>query len=164
MKAQWLYLLYVLKHKWYVYQAGKVLAVPFWRLLIHDLSKFGADEWFPYVDYFYGGGKESGSPYKKAVFEVAWQHHWRNNKHHPEYWAKGKTLSQASVPMPLDYVREMVADWYGAGKTQGSTDCWTWYLQNWHNYPIQHNSRLTVEACLTTLEAVKMIPPRDGRV
>lgn len=50
------YLWYVLRHKWYVFQAGRVLKVPVWQLLMHDLSKFTPAEWFPYVAYFYGPG------------------------------------------------------------------------------------------------------------
>jgi hypothetical protein len=58
------YLRYVLLHKFYVFRAGHVirqtLGVPesalrwYWRLLVHDLSKFGRAEWEPYVAMFYG--------------------------------------------------------------------------------------------------------------
>lgn len=62
MRAHLRYLRYVLLHKWYVARAGLALGVPhdtsalrwFWRMLVHDLSKFRPSEWRPYVASFYG--------------------------------------------------------------------------------------------------------------
>jgi hypothetical protein len=62
------YLRYVLLHKFYVLRAGlairkvigdtgkEVFVAWLWRLLVHDLSKFGRAEWSPYVANFYGPG------------------------------------------------------------------------------------------------------------
>ncbi|MGH3428495.1 MAG: DUF5662 family protein [Mycobacteriales bacterium] len=62
MKPHLRYLKYVLLHKFYVYQAGILLAKcrgeyrwrMFWRLIWHDFSKFSRAEWGPYVRMFYG--------------------------------------------------------------------------------------------------------------
>lgn len=35
------------------------------------------------------------------------------------------------LPMPETYVREMVADWIGAGRANGQNDVHGWYRQNY---------------------------------
>lgn len=44
MKPHIQYLWYVIRHKFFVFQAGLRLGVPLWQLLIHDLSKFSPAE------------------------------------------------------------------------------------------------------------------------
>jgi hypothetical protein len=39
----------LLLHKWYVFLAGRRLKVPFWRLVVHDLSKFSPAEFRHYA-------------------------------------------------------------------------------------------------------------------
>lgn len=50
----WYYLTYLLKHKWFVFVAGRKVRAPVWRLLVHDWSKFLPSEWGAYADHFYG--------------------------------------------------------------------------------------------------------------
>lgn len=80
------YLIYVLRHKWFVLLAGLQLGVPLWRLLIHDWTKFTPAEWGPYVRNFFNpdGSRRQGQE-KAPEFEYAWLHHQRN-KHHWEAW------------------------------------------------------------------------------
>lgn len=64
MTAHLRYLKYVVLHKLYVLRAGLAIRKHvgievnmlawLWRLLVHDLSKFGRAEWGPYVAMFYG--------------------------------------------------------------------------------------------------------------
>jgi hypothetical protein len=56
------YLSYVVCHKWFVFVAGLKTGAPFWRLLIHDWSKFMPSEWRPYVLSFYGPGGYANRP------------------------------------------------------------------------------------------------------
>lgn len=128
MKKHWNYLKYVLKHKYYVYKAGRKLGLGRWQLLIHDLSKFSRAEWGPYVQWFYDR-PEGGLAldYKRAQkdFAKAWEHHWKNNPHHWEFFA----YRDFQVKMPERFAREMIADWYGAGKAKtGKADVQGWYL------------------------------------
>lgn len=58
LKPHWLYLKYVIRHKYFVFVAGRALGVSRWRLIKHDWSKFLPSEWFAYVNYFYGMSKE----------------------------------------------------------------------------------------------------------
>lgn len=112
MKKYFNYLLYVLKHKFYVaiecFKNGL-----YWRGLVHDNSKFLPSEFFPYMERFYGKDK-GGTPDPKFI--LAWLHHTRRNKHHWQYWvhADGKPIS---IPEP--YLTEMVCDWMGVDCAKG---------------------------------------------
>lgn len=133
MKAHFGYLGYVLRHKWHVFYAGLFLGVPLWRLLIHDLSKFSRAEWGPYVRRF-GGGNNSKweSPADDQEWKDAWLHHWTHNPHHWNYWRtpEAEDGTRDALPMSETYVREMVADWYGAGMAQGKPAIEAWYMAN----------------------------------
>lgn len=117
-----------LAHKWYVWQAGRLLGVSKWRLLVHDFSKFSATEMRGYAKQFYGA--DNGGDFK-----AAWRHHYTTNSHHPEYW---RVKSDAGVDgyvlgeMPADDIREMVADWFAASKAYDgawptSFEAWKWW-------------------------------------
>ena len=63
----------------------------------HDESKFSEEEFEPYAQKWFGDGK------KTPEYEAAWEHHWQNNEHHPEYWL--------GEDMPYIYILEMLCDW-----------------------------------------------------
>lgn len=155
MMAHLQYLSYVLRHKWHVFVAGRALGLPLWQLLVHDLSKFGAAEWGPYVAHFYSGRPKAEM---QAAFDRAWAHHWRHNSHHPELWAGGPGGDPYKrVPMPAGYLAEMVADWYGAAMAQGKEDCWQWYRKNHDRYPITLDAHEYVEGRLLALQDAGLI-------
>lgn len=147
------YLAYVLRHKWHVFIGGLRLGVPPWRLIIHDWSKFTVAEWSPYVNRFYGPRPpvlaSTGYMHQTgddAAFDAAWLHHWATNPHHWQYW-----LDQSEgnpTPMPETYVREMVADWYGAGMAQGKPDIVGWYQANKHKMNLHEGTRMLAEKLL----------------
>lgn len=132
MKRHWQYLKYVLRHKWFVLQAGLSLdkPVPIWMLILHDWDKFLPDEWLPYARCFY---KPDGSKQydETPAFNMAWNAHQKRNKHHWQYWMitwdRGTT---ECLPIPDVYRREMLADWIGAGKAMGKPDTIRWYSDN----------------------------------
>lgn len=113
----------VLLHKWYVFIVGRRLKVPFWRLITHDLSKLSRAEFCHYARKFYGdGGDDQG-------FAEAWWHHYFHNDHHWEYYVSRDPRMRGiptggTLPMPEVCVREMVADWFAAGKV---------YSGRWHD-------------------------------
>ena len=166
MIAHLRYLRYVIRHKWFVLVAGIKVRAPFWRLLIHDWSKFTPAEWWPYVEYFYTDRKSSealdgisefgcveAAPfgfYVKDRFNVAWLHHQRRNKHHWQYWVltedSGKTFP---LPMPYPLAREMVADWMGAGRAiTGRWEVAEWYAKNRETIHLHPDTRRYVEDVL----------------
>ena len=85
-----------------------------WRGLVHDLSKYGAEEFWEGVKYFEG----SYSPIKNCKLEngysKAWIHHIGRNKHHYEYWYDYNAEIPAPI-MPYKYFVEMVCDSLAAG-------------------------------------------------
>ncbi len=117
MKANILYTLRILKHKWLVLLFGlRVGGVPLCQLLIHDLSKFSREEFAPYRRRFMEGGKPTSEWYR------AFRHHWERNPHHWQYWVR----EEKPEPMPEAYVREMLADWMAANRTYGGVSLQEW--------------------------------------
>lgn len=140
-----MYLKYLLKHKWYVFIECCKLGIPL-RGLLHDLSKFLPSEWIPYREYFYG---DSSKEYvlKELKFEVAWAKHQNRNKHHWQHWVLIKDNGDVvSLPMPMKYVKEMLADWRGAGKAiTGKDNTKSWYLKNKDNIILHPIARHWIE-------------------
>lgn len=162
------YLWYVLVHKYWVFVFGRKLGVPVWRLVTHDLSKFSRAEWGPYARWFYSKAPNNRSwyaiwkegeglnlPYElepyttartlKRAFEHAWAHHWRNNLHHWEGWGGNA--------MPETYVREMVADWWGAGYAKGQRDVLDWYVANSPRMNLHNNTRILTSNLIAVYQA-----------
>lgn len=116
MSAALRYLSYVIRHKWFVLQAGVRVGAPLWRLVIHDWSKFTPAEWGAYVRNFYGlredawveretsrmmpvvgyvrgwallEAREAWDDEKREraeAFDRAWLHHQHANPHHWQHW------------------------------------------------------------------------------
>jgi hypothetical protein len=140
------YLSYVVRHKWFVLVAGLRVRAPLWRLLVHDWSKFLPSEWIPYVRRFYGGRYPDwctaqrqcpgySGPTEESVardFDRAWLYHQRRNPHHWQFWLLVRdTGEELRLPMPEGFVREMIADWMGAGRAiTGKWGAAEWYLKN----------------------------------
>ena len=133
MKPYWSYLKSLLRHKWFVLLAGlKVGGVPLWRLIVHDMSKFSRFEFRQYAVKFHGQESPVDADQVSLDFAYAWLHHENSNPHHWGYWIprSGKYAGKP-LPMPHTYVREMVADWMGAGRTyQGHWDMTKWLNEN----------------------------------
>lgn len=85
MRRYWQYFKYVMRHKLFVFRAGRKLHVPLFTLVFHDWDKFLPDEWFPYARTFYkpNGEKQYDAGYE---FAHAWMLHQHRNKHHWQYW------------------------------------------------------------------------------
>lgn len=67
----------------------------------HDESKFSEEEFLPYANRWFGDKK------KTKEYGLAWEHHWKNNLHHPEYWD--------GEDMEYIYILEMLCDWMSFG-------------------------------------------------
>lgn len=148
MSKHWKYFKYVCKHKWFVFVAGLKTKAPLWRLIIHDYSKFSRAEWTPYVESFYSGRPREET---KEVFQRGWLHHLHNNPHHWMHWilthespgstAEG-TMPYTAFDMPEKLVREMVADWMGAGRAiTGHWDIQEWWDKSKSNMKLTYNTR-----------------------
>jgi len=143
MNKHWRYFSYVLRHKWFVFVECCKLGVP-WRGVAHDLSKFRPSEWIPYARYFYGDylSKEG----VERSFDLAWLHHQKRNKHHWQWWVLPlDDGGQKILPMPDVYCKEMLADWYGAGRALGKPDTVAWYVRNRDKMLLHHETRAWIE-------------------
>lgn len=150
MKAHLKYLSYVLRHKWFVFLAGLDLKVPLWQLLVHDYTKFLPREWGPYVRYFHGvWPREDNDAQERHDFDRAWNHHQKRNPHHWQYWLLTMDVGTTHpLSMPDRYLREMVADWRGAGRALGKPDTVGWYLANYEKMILHPDTRRQVENLL----------------
>ena len=118
------YLSYVIRHKYFVLvECWKIGLI--WQGITHDLSKLLPSEFFPYAEYFYGCG------INRAEFDYAWFLHQKRNKHHWQWWrVPDDNGSTKILEIPLQFRKEMVCDWKGAGKAQGKPNTKEWYLSN----------------------------------
>lgn len=142
------YLGYVARHKAFVAIAGLKTGAPIHRLLIHDWSKLTPAEWTPYVRSFYGSQPRSQEV--SDAFDVAWLHHQHANAHHWQHWLLVEDDGpRIALVMPEALVREMVADWMGAGRAiTGKWDVVTWYAKNRHKIVLHPKSRVLAETLL----------------
>jgi hypothetical protein len=141
---------YVARHKWFVFQAGLKTKAPIWRLLIHDWSKLTPAEWGPYVRSFYGPQPRTDAV--KLDFDVAWLHHQHHNPHHWQHWILHEDNGGTKVlTMPMPLIREMVADWMGAGRAiTGKWEVAEWYAKNAEKIVLNPATREVVEHLINT--------------
>lgn len=107
--------------------------------LLHDVSKLLPCEFIPYMNFF---TKKDKSDTAKQAFNKAWLHHIHCNPHHWEHWM----LKDKCLEMPRNYIKEMIADWIGAGITiTGKNDVLGWYDKNKDNMKLHPETRFLVE-------------------
>lgn len=154
MKRHWQYLKYVVRHKWFVFLACFKWHVPLWIAILHDWDKFLPDEWFPYAECFY---KPDGTKQyvESEAFTRAWNFHQKRNKHHWQFWLitwdRGVT---DSIPMPDLFIREMLADWDGAGRAiTGKSNTLEWYSKQRGKIKLHPETQIAVETYLGYHEA-----------
>lgn len=146
-----------LKHKWFVFVAGRRLCVPIWRLLKHDLSKLSFKEYIHYQRYFFSKDKEV---YKDS-FQKAWLHHINHNEHHWEYWFMRNKTETVPIEMPDVCIREMIADWIGASRayqhSYPTCDNWAWRDREL-KYILDRVAPNTRDYILDTLNICGLVP------
>jgi hypothetical protein len=150
------YIWVLIKHKMFVLLIGVRLRVPFWQLLTHDLSKLSWKELPHYGKQFFGHGDDP------VGFACAWNHPQKSNPHHWEYWvmisgySKGGFQDNDPLPMPDKYIKEMVADWFGAsraysGKWPKSLETWEWFRANFKHIRLHPVTRRECLALINKL-------------
>lgn len=154
MRRHIAYLKYLVKHKYYVYKAGRKIGVSQWQLIIHDWSKFLPSEWNPYANNFYDdkGNRKAWVP--NPTFDKAWLHHIHFNPHHWQHWVLQEDSGNVIfLEMPKKYVTEMVADWAGAGKAiTGRWEIKEWYEKNKSKIKLNDTTRNQVELLIDSVE------------
>ena len=79
----------------------------------------------------------------KRKFDKAWEHHYKNNKHHPEHWARQN--------MPMKYIRFMVCDLKAMSRKFGGI-AQEYYLQNYYKWDITRETRRRLEIALDLIK------------
>lgn len=147
------YLKYVIRHKWFVFIECCKQGI-IWRGIIHDWSKFRFSEFIPYANHFSGGietGRDGTGYYKPTdtgdkAFDFAWLLHQKRNRHHWQWWILPEDEGGIIVlEIPDKYRKEMLCDWYGAGRAQGTPDTRKWYKQNGYKMQLHENTRKWIE-------------------
>lgn len=164
------YLVYLLRHKWYVLIIGRRLHVPLWRLLIHDWSKFTPAEWGPYVSRFfrprlYGLSSADTIAGRVRDFHCAFLHHVHFNPHHWQHWVPVDDRGELHpLPMPDVYIREMVADWASAGLAKnGELDIAEWYRRERTKMVMDSDTRIVAEGYIEELTGESLWAPMSGQ-
>lgn len=156
-KAYLVYLKYVIRHKWFVFLESRNLGIT-WLGIIHDWSKFLPSEFLPYARHFHGPNakqwRDKTGYYKPTdtgdpAFDFAWFLHQKRNKHHWQYWCLPEDeRGLKRLLMPDKYRREMLADWRGAGRAQGTPDVLAWYKKNGDKLQLHPETRKRIEEYL----------------
>ena len=63
-----------------------------------------------------------------------------------------------ALAIPPHYVREMVADWIGAGRAQGKPDVAAWYAANAAKMVLHDDTRALVERLMAEAQRRRLIP------
>jgi hypothetical protein len=152
------YLSYVVRHRWFVLVECLKMGLV-WRGLVHDLSKFLPSEWFPYASFFYDPAPDGGHrPRQEDAFDLAWLKHIHRNPHHWQYWRLREDDGGTKlIPMPPKYVKEMLADWRGAGKAQGHPHLGPWYAKNHRKIELATETRDLLHSLMRPDE----LPPKE---
>jgi hypothetical protein len=138
----------VLRHKWFVFLAGRRVRIGLWLRITHDLSKFLPCEFAPYARLYCG--ERRGEP--DFDYLNAWLHHQNHNKHHHQYWVLRNRENEV-LPMPEIYIREMIADWLGASRAYtGSWDATEWIRQNIDDMAFEFGTLKRVFAILREID------------
>ena len=160
MKRYIVYIRKVLIHKWFVFLACIKLGVPLHIAVLHDISKFGKHEFNQYATHFYdvnGNRNDVKSTHgdfdpkeQSEKFRYALLHHQNNNKHHWNYWIViGNKGSINPMPIPSVYLKEMVADWIGAGKAYtNKSNAKEWYEKEKGNMVLHERTKIEIEKLL----------------
>lgn len=120
----------------------------------HDASKYSDEEYDAYDNYFYGHYSDDMKSQVEYDFDVAWNHHQKNNPHHWQYWVVLKD-SGGMVPLDMDYesIIHMICDWWSFSWKSGNLyEIFDWYKKNKAN---QTMSKQTKEIVEQTLEHIK---------
>ena len=157
-----LYLSYLLRHKWFVLLACWRRGL-YWRGIVHDWSKFLPDEWFPYANYFYGQNSKTRkqTPQEQEAFDRAWLKHQHRSPHHWQHWVLREDSGEMKLlEMPIRDIKEMMADWEGAGRAITGMKNWSiWYRMVAHKMLLHESTRKWVEFCATIADAAERIEP-----
>ena len=94
----------------------------------HDESKYGDEEYIPYLNHFY---PTEDHPNDEVAFDLAWLHHQHHNPHHWQHWLLQKDSGKlVTMDMPWEYVCEMLCDWNSFSRKDPKSTAYAWWEKN----------------------------------
>jgi hypothetical protein len=154
LKYAWL----TIKHKWFVFLGGLKVKAPLMALITHDLSKFRWSELPHYGRQFFGKADDPEG------FIRCWIRHQNRNPHHWEWWIPRTGHNRCTPPYPDNHpvpmvegaIREMIADWLGAGRAYNGKwpdpNNWTWFEDNFHKMRLHPDTRQRILEIVVELQ------------
>jgi len=128
--SKWLkHFITICKHKYYVFLECCKLGIPL-QGLIHDTHKLYPNQFISSAKYWTGVGSPVEAERKTIGYSLSWRYHKGHplGKHHWQYWtdidgwdSEGRPKINPA-PMPTKYIKEMVADMFGAARAYGAKD------------------------------------------
>ena len=118
----------------------------------HDKSKFSANEFQGYRQWFY---PEKGQNKNKVLADLAWNHHQKFNPHHWQYWLMWHPEKTIALDMDLKYIIEMLCDWTAMSYKFGVTPE-LFYNKDKYGMFLSEGTRLTVEYWLPFFTALSV--------
>lgn len=127
--------------------------------LLHDLSKYSYTEFRVGARYYQGTRSPNNAEREEIGYSSAWLHHKGRNKHHYEYWVDYSISVPGGivpVPMPLNYMAEMIMDRIAASKVYKGEhykdkDPLDYFLAGRDPAPMHEQTKTYLEEMLTLL-------------
>ena len=125
----------------------------------HDDSKWDIEEFDAYRKHFYPTLQENEmvkdmKDRLEKDFDAAWEHHYKNNPHHWQYWVLvNDEDGTKALEMPEEYVIEMVCDWWAFSHKSGNLkEIFDWYKSHKKNMILHEKTRKFVEDLLDKIK------------
>lgn len=135
------------------------------RLTLHDDSKYTAEEYDAYDDYFYGkeGRDEDDISVIDASFDYAWLHHIHNNPHHWQYWVLiNDDDGTKALEMPESYAYEMLSDWFSFALKNGKpAEIFDWYDKHKDKMVLHPATKILIEEALEKMKGILLAKAAD---
>lgn len=115
------------------------------RIKVHDETKFHDSEFYAYRQYY--NPRPNCKP-RQDLLDRAWEHHYQNNDHHPEYWVVEGVITKYIRPMTPAAIAEMFFDWAAMGvKFHSRPDIW-YNKDGYKELPFNEETRAVLEKIL----------------
>lgn len=150
LKMYWRYFWYVVQHKKNVGIECLKMGMPI-HAITHDLSKFLPSEFIPYAKFFQATDRTKvykTEDERNEDFQKGWCYHQKRNKHHWNYWVSVTRKDEiVPLPMPVKYIRQMIADWNGMARKFGGAT-WQYFEKNKDTMILHDETRYVIHQLL----------------
>lgn len=125
----------------------------------HDQSKYSADEFYGYRQYFY---PRDGAKKVESAFNQAWNYHQNHNPHHWEYWLMYEDDKLIALEMPFHYIIEMLCDWT-AMSYKFNDDPYEFYLKKKDSMLLAENTKTCLEKYISRFSRLAELHKTKGK-